>query len=188
MKMLPVPHATINGHDVHLIWTAFRSGGHQDIVYLKQKGLNPLSKTVEFEWGFGLGSEGGDSGEAIAVDATGNVYVAGYFFHTVDFNPSITVTNKTSKGGYDIFICKYSPAGNLIWAHSIGGSNHDAASYIQLDSEGNIYVTGYFNGQVDVRSGSGRFSFTGCRTERCFCIKAGSRRKIYLGKRNGWPW
>lgn len=76
----------------------------------------------------------GDDGIAIAVDAIGNVYVAGA---------------DTGVGtGHDGVVVKYSPAGAQLWIARYDGPGHgsDQLSAIALDSSANVYVTGYDTG------------------------------------------
>src|SRR5262249_19336570 len=82
-----------------------------------------------------------DRGLCIAADASGNVFVTGLFQGTASFGP----TNLTRSGQSDIFIAKYNPAGNLIWARKAGGNDFDEAHAIAVDSQGNAYITGYFD-------------------------------------------
>jgi hypothetical protein len=83
-----------------------------------------------------------DFGYGIAVDGAGNSYVTGIFFSSVaTFAAGVTLTN----GGYnDIFLSKYDPAGNVIWARKAGGSSDDYSYAIALDATTNIYLTGNF--------------------------------------------
>ena len=71
------------------------------------------------EWASGTGSAGIDSTAAIEVDSTGNVFVTGMFSGTIDFDPSIGVTNLTATGFGNLFVAKYTKAGSLIWGHLI---------------------------------------------------------------------
>ncbi len=78
---------------------------------------------------------------SIAVDGIGNVYLAGmYSSPTLSFD-SITITNA---GIENIFLAKYDPNGNALWAKSTGGSYHDWAYSVAVDNSGNIYMTGVF--------------------------------------------
>jgi uncharacterized protein (TIGR03437 family) len=97
---------------------------------------------------------GGPSNEAargIAVDASGNIYVAGY-----TTSNSLATTAGTAQTGYggntqdsitgDAFILKLNAAGtSAIWLTYLGGQQDDVASGIALDGSGNIYVTGMTN-------------------------------------------
>ncbi len=100
-------------------------------------------------WVKQLGGTGNEEIYATAVDASGNVYVAGYFSGTVDFDPSAAVGNLTSSGLVDIFYGKYSSTGALTWVNAHGSTDNDAAYAIKVDVSGNVYVTGYFVGTVD---------------------------------------
>ncbi|WP_374448613.1 SBBP repeat-containing protein, partial [Stella sp.] len=88
-------------------------------------------------------------GLGIAVDGSGNSYVTGDFYGTVDFDgvgsapPLVAVNN-------DYFVAKYDPDGNLIWVRNPGSSaSGETGQGIALDGSGNSYVTGYFSGTVD---------------------------------------
>ncbi|MBS1630342.1 MAG: T9SS type A sorting domain-containing protein [Bacteroidetes bacterium] len=94
-------------------------------------------------------SSGANSGQAVVLDGSGNIYVTGGFHGTVDFAPGSNTVNKTSAGGTDIFIAKYSSAGVLQWADQIGGSGDDEAFSIALDGNGYVTVGGSFSGTVD---------------------------------------
>jgi len=88
---------------------------------------------------------------SVAVDASQNVYVAGYFDSIVDFDPSAVIRKLHSFGNDDIFIAKYDSLGSYVWAKQMGGnaSFGDRAQAIGLDTNCNVYVTGYFSGTAD---------------------------------------
>ncbi|MHB8790762.1 MAG: InlB B-repeat-containing protein [Desulfobulbaceae bacterium] len=92
----------------------------------------------------------------ISVDTSGNVYSTGYFTDTIYFEPF----NLTSAGESDIFISKLDSGGNFVWAKAIGGTSSDGASDISVDTSGNIYTTGEFNGTVDFDPGPGTFNLS----------------------------
>lgn len=79
------------------------------------------------------------------IDPNGNIYVCGEFNNTVDFNPGNGVFNLTASG-YSIFIAKYDPNGNFIWAKAIntGLSQSFNIISISIDKLGSIYATGTF--------------------------------------------
>ncbi len=95
-------------------------------------------------WGKSMGGSGADRSTGIAVDAAGNVYITGYISVSGgDFNPGGTGGSLTSAGNNDIFIAKYAPNGNYLWAKSMGGTGNEAANGIAVDAAGNIYIAGY---------------------------------------------
>jgi DNA-binding beta-propeller fold protein YncE len=96
-------------------------------------------------WATSAGGEDDDEGRSIAVDAKGNVYVTGYFKSANLTFGSITLKNADKGGGEeDIFIAKYDPKGQLLWAKSAGGRREERGEGIAVDPNGNVYVAGYF--------------------------------------------
>jgi hypothetical protein len=92
------------------------------------------AQTPNFSWAReGLGT-GLDAGNAVTVDAAGNVYTTGYFESTCDFDPGAGVVNLTSVGMEDAFIMKSDASGNLIWVKSVGGPGDDAGNTIAVDA------------------------------------------------------
>jgi hypothetical protein len=91
-------------------------------------------------------SEGGtyfDEGTSVATDVNGNVFVTGNFnSDTITFGTN-TCTNA---GSNDIFIAKYDATGTVLWAKSSGTPNYDRGRSVSTDTNGNVYVTGMFNG------------------------------------------
>ena len=92
---------------------------------------------------------GTDETNSIVTDASGNLYVTGYFTGTVDFDPSTIQNCLVSNGLEDIFIAKYDPNGNYLWAKNIGNTNNDRANSIKIDNSGNIFITGYISTLAD---------------------------------------
>lgn len=91
-----------------------------------------------------LGGSSIDSGRGIAVDASGNAYVAGSTSST-DF-PSGTgpAFQSGNHGCLDAFVAKLNSTGNqLLYKTYLGGSATDEALGIALDATGNTYVSGY---------------------------------------------
>ena len=96
-----------------------------------------------------------ESGNAVVIDAAKNVHVVGYFTDTIDLDPGTPVLTASTKGGNDMFIQKLDTAGNLIWAHAIGGTGYDNASAVAVDGAGSVYIAGVFVGTVDFDPGPG---------------------------------
>ena len=83
---------------------------------------------------------GQDAAHAVAVDDNGNVYTAGQYSGHANFD-SIHINGY---GTYDAFLVKYNAAGEIQWVNYAGGPNDDFATGICIDTEGFIYITGYF--------------------------------------------
>lgn len=128
----------------------------------------------EFDWAKSVGGSNNDEGKSIAVDATGNVYTTGYFSGTVDFDPGSGTTNLTAIGDQDIFIQKLDSDGNLVWAKSVGGNMDDIGNSIVVDPAGNVYITGYFGGNVDFDPGPGTESLSSNGADDIFVQKLDS--------------
>jgi len=77
-----------------------------------------------------------------AVDPSGNVYLVSNFKGVASLG-SFSLTNT---GGYDVFVAKYDPDGNIRWAQQANGTTNDAARNIAVDSGGNVFIAGQFNG------------------------------------------
>ena len=80
-------------------------------------------------------------GNSIAVDGSGNVFVAGRSVAAWSCPVACTVRAYTSS--FDAFVAKLNAAtGSLTWNTFLGASGSDEADDIALDGSGNIYVTG----------------------------------------------
>lgn len=88
-----------------------------------------------------LGGSEDDQGRSIAVDASGNMYVAGITY-SANF-PGTGSLQPSGLGGGDVFVTKLDPSGRqLIYSAFLGGSGVDAGMDLALDSSGSIYVSG----------------------------------------------
>ncbi len=82
-------------------------------------------------------------GNRIAINPEGDVLVSGSFRHVVGFGNGIDFE---SAGDRDIFIANYSNDGEIQWVKQLGGKGEDRGYGIISDDNGNIYLTGFFNG------------------------------------------
>lgn len=99
-----------------------------------------LGPSYDFSTYLGGGGRLGDLASDVAVDATGNVYVVGATVSN-DF-PVIAPWQGTKRGGFDVFVAKFAPTGELLVSTFLGGMGDDYAHAIAVDGAGNVYVTG----------------------------------------------
>ena len=97
-----------------------------------------------------LGGLERDSGNAIAVDNSGNAYITGFTDSTnfpivTNISAGATSVVKSKFGGLeDAFVAELNADGtSLVYSTYLGGTNQDSATSIKVDDAGCAYVTGY---------------------------------------------
>lgn len=123
-----------------------------------------------------IGGLNHDEGSDIAVDALGNAYITGLFYGPLtsenDFDPGPGTVYLSSVGfSYDIFVAKYDPSGNYVYAKSMGSLYTDFSSGIAVDNSGNVYMTGLFTTNVDFDPGVGIANYTTAGADDFFISK-----------------
>lgn len=115
-----------------------------------------------FDWAIRYGGTGTDYSMSVAVDNSGNVYTAGYFQGTVDFDPGPGTSSLTAAGKTDLFIKKVSATGAFQWVKGIGGDDYEQPGNIALDNKnGYVYFTGNFrSSSVDLDPGPATHNVT----------------------------
>jgi PKD repeat protein len=117
-------------------------------------------------WADNAGGSEMDIGNSISVDNAGNSYITGFFNETATFGDH----SVTSNGSSDIFVAEMDTNGNWLWANSALGNSLDTAEGIVIDSSGNSYITGYFNGTITF----GSYTFTSYGEEDTYIAKIDS--------------
>ncbi len=130
------------------------SNGADDTYILK------LTTAGDLAWVKQIGGPDYEYGYAIQVDAAGNIYSAGSFQNTVDFDPGAGTTNLTSAGFDDSYLFKLNAAGDFLWAKQITGSGVNLILSMFIDATGSIYTTGIFENTADFDPGVGTFNLT----------------------------
>ncbi|MDD5639774.1 MAG: hypothetical protein PHR47_03180 [Candidatus Pacebacteria bacterium] len=128
----------------------------------------------DLTYAFSLGDQNNDFGKSIISDKNNNTYSAGAFHGTINLN-SKGKAEKTSLGGIgndtDIYIVKHNQYGEYVWGFSIGSIGYDSPSEVRLDSEGYVYLSGYFGGKADFDP-----------SEKEFILDAGIGRDGFIAK------
>lgn len=137
--------------------------GTADIFLVK---IDPSGSVV---WAKTFGGADGDQGNGLAIDASGNVILTGWFASaSITFSP--TVLNNLGTASSDLFIAKYDSDGNLIWAKSTGGSINDRGYAVSCDANSNIFVTGWYTSST-INFGTGNLTNAGTSTNDIFVVK-----------------
>src|SRR5205807_440627 len=142
IEQKPIIYQTIDGERREI-------GGNYRLLRNREVGLEigehdqtkPLVIDPTLVYSTYLGGSGDDSGSSLAIDSSGNVYVAGTSASTnfPTHGPAFSI----NKGLSDIFVTKIDPAGaNILYSTYIGGSGLDRADGIAIDSTANAYVVG----------------------------------------------
>jgi len=97
-------------------------------------------------WAKLFGNAGSPTCTGIAIDAEGNIVVAGYFDETLSFGEDTLV----SAGSSDIFVAKLDPSGHALWSKRFGNAVDQEARAVAVDGDGNIFVVGTFNGTMSL--------------------------------------
>jgi hypothetical protein len=115
--------------------TTILPGGGQDAFAAKFDTNGALVYATE------LGGSSTESGNSIAVDSSGNAFIAG---ETISTNfPTVNPIQPATGGNDDGFVAKLNSGGTaLVYSTYLGGSQNDTVTGIALDSSNNVYVTG----------------------------------------------
>ena len=99
--------------------------------------IDPVMTYTMIKYSTYLGGAGSDQANAIAVDGTGNAYIAGFTTSTGQAGTSFGL-----RGARDAFVIKLNPTGSaVLYATYIGGTGDDEAKGIAFDGT-NVYITG----------------------------------------------
>jgi hypothetical protein len=133
-------------------------GGGMDAFFTKLTPAGGLSVSTY------LGGAGDEHAGGVAVDGSGNVYLAGGTYST-NF-PVVAPIQGVNGGSQDAFVTKINPAGNsILYSTYLGGNgtgSSEQANAIAVDSSGNAYVTGVTNSSnFPVTSGAYQTAYSG---------------------------
>jgi gliding motility-associated-like protein len=145
--------------------------------------VSKLDTDGNFVWAKSAGGTGYQQANAIALDASGNVYTTGYFFGATDFDPSASAFTITPLAAEDVFILKLDSNGDFVWAKSFEGASTERGKSIAVDASGNVYTTGFiFNGTMDLDPGVGVLSITTASFRSMFISKLDLAGNFVWGK------
>jgi hypothetical protein len=108
--------------------------------------LSKINNTGDFIWSKQVSGPDVEGVTDIKLDESGSMFIVGWFFQTVTFGNS----TYTSQGSSDAFLSKLDANGNFLWTKTWGGSSSDYAIGLDISSNGNIYVSGFFRSIIDL--------------------------------------
>ena len=133
--------------------------GAQDAFVLK---LNPAGAALPYSTY--LGGNGTTSGQGIAVDPSGNIYVTGSTTGNFPTTPG-AIQPAFGGGTSDAFVAVINPVGaganDLVASTYLGGSGNDTAYGLVLDSSQNVYIAGITSGAFPTTAGAFQTNYGG---------------------------
>jgi hypothetical protein len=119
------------------------------------------------EWATTIVNSGGRGVRCVslAINSNNDLYVTGYYSGTTSINNFSSVSGEvvnlnlfgtlpvTSISQRNIFVAKYNSSGSALWATAINGTGSlDQGYAINLDSNGNVYISGLITGTVTIKN------------------------------------
>jgi hypothetical protein len=123
------------------------SAGGTDIYVAK------LTQAGEHIWSSRFGDLSDQGFARIAVDSAGNVLLTGSYQGSVDFGGGSLVSLGGPVGGDDIYVAKLDGSGKHLWSRSFGDSLVQTAKSIAASKNGNVLLSGNFDGILDLGGG-----------------------------------
>ncbi len=121
--------------------------------------ITRYSQAGNYQWTRQFGEPYQASGTNITFVEPDNLYVTGFFNGTADLNTSPGVEQHESNGWMDALLINIDTCGEYMWSRSWGGVGilnvfiDDESTSVEVDSDGNILVTGHFENSVDFEPG-----------------------------------
>ena len=107
--------------------------------------LIKLSTNGDYFWADTWGGDWWDSANDLDIDSSENIFLAGDFMDTVDFDPGAGVQERYSIAGMDSFLVKVNSSGAFQWVGTWGGDIDDYCWAVTVDNTNDVYVGGFFN-------------------------------------------
>lgn len=128
-------------------------------------------------------------GTTVGTDETGNLYSAGQFEYSMDFDPGPAVFMMTAGGAFNkaMFISKLDANGNFVWAKQISNYMEFGRIEIKVDKIGNIYFASDLNVAADVDPGAGVHILSPTGFRDAFVVKLNSNGELVWAKQFGGP-
>jgi hypothetical protein len=128
----------------HMLTGVATTGAHQTIMGGGQDAfIVKYNAAGAKQWATYYGGDNSESGEAIASDSAGYIYVAGESGSTTGISTPGTYQVHLAGGMYnDAYLSKFDTMGNLVWATYFGGENYEGGNGVKVAPDGSVYLTG----------------------------------------------
>ncbi len=117
--------------------------------------VSKFSTDGTWQWAQTWGGAESDSANSLAFDELGDIYLAGNYMDTVDFDPSPETDSHVAVGGLDAYLTKFNTKGNFLWAKTWGGIYGDMAVDVASDGYNSVYTVGHFSDIVNFNTDGG---------------------------------
>src|SRR5205823_2708292 len=102
-------------------------------------------------WAKNFGGTSGDAVDAIGVDATGNVYITGFFIGTANFGGA-TLKVEFDRD-LDVYIAKFTSAGSHVWSKNFTNNGNEQGYALAVSGNGDVTIGGSFSNTVNFGTG-----------------------------------
>lgn len=121
-----------------------------------------LDPTGTLRWSRAIGGPFHDTALSVGLDASGNVYVGGYYSREADFDPSSRVYLLRSEGRDAGYVVRLSNQGAFNWVYQFTSQATDSSvrnsvNDIAVTPSGNVYFAGVFADEADFDPSSARY-------------------------------
>jgi sugar lactone lactonase YvrE len=128
--------------------------GSNDIYIVK------YDSSGQTQWINRLGGNGTDIPINLQIDSDNNLYASGYYTSDINIydasssNPTEIYETLDNVGGIDTYFIKYNSSGQTQWINRLGGNGTDRPINLQIDSDNNLYASGYYTSGINIYDAS----------------------------------
>jgi hypothetical protein len=108
-----------------------------------------LNTDGDFLWSKSYGGLSRAIANEMDLDDEGNIFSTGTFTGTVDLDPNAGIFDLTTIYDQAIYIQKLNNSGEFEWARKFDATDSSAPTAIEVNEEGEIYISGWFQGEFD---------------------------------------
>ncbi|WP_437645133.1 hypothetical protein [Sorangium sp. So ce362] len=120
------------------------TAGDKDILVIR------LDENGVLQWCEDFGDDADQEGASVAVDLAGNIVLTGSFQGSIELGDVV----RSATGAADAFVAKLAPTSSPIWLRSFGDAGEQQGASVAVDPLGGSWVTGRFDGVLDLGSGA----------------------------------